>query len=498
MISLSRRRVLRRAVAACGSLMATYTFAACRRPIVEVERIIQVEKEVTKIITEVVRETVLVLETPDVEADTVERVETSAPSSKANVVVVADVLRYGWTELAKHMTPTFQETFPQVTMQWRTLSDWRGHAQRIAALEASGDLGDLIDAPAGTLMASWSRQNLIRPLGDLISGEGFDTSGIFPVAMSVCRYQDQQLGLPFVAHPSESLLVYDEGAFRRSGTEMPRADWSLTHLVSAASDLSRPPTAGLAGGQYGYILAQNLPSAYPLLHLFGGALLSEEGTQCRAEQEGAVACLEWMSSLAHRLKLSPDPAGVARGSLSMFYSGQVPMIRESLWTLVRLRRANTLSPNVEAVAFPRHPETGKRGTLAASVAYCISRGSKVAEQAFQWMRFMSSREMGAQMILGGYAEPGCRMASWTDPRVLETYPICAQLSGLMMDAEAERLPWNMRTPECLKAWNSHTADLLAGVISPRECADRICADASSALALSPTWGEGDFESGPPS
>lgn len=86
------------------------------------------------------------------------------------------------------------------------------------------------------------------------------------------------------------------------------------------------------------------------------------------------------------------------------------------------------------------------------------------------------------MFLGGFADPGCRAASWKDARILERYPICAQIVSAAEVADVERLPANLRISESLEAWNDRIAPLLLGEITPEECAKQIEKHISQILA----------------
>jgi hypothetical protein len=172
-----------------------------------------------------------------------------------------------------------------------------------------------------------------------------------------------------------------------------------------------------------------------------------------------------------------------RGPLQLFREGGLAMMRHGFLTLVELRRIDGLGEDTGAIASLQHPETGERADVATGVAYCINRESAVAGDAFKWLKFMSSREMGVQMFLGGHAEPGCRLTSWKDPRVLEEYPICAQISEAAEEAVPERRPWNLRVSPCYAAWNRHVAAMLNGDVTPEGAAAAIAAEIGAILDL---------------
>ena len=157
----------------------------------------------------------------------------------------------------------------------------------------------------------------------------------------------------------------------------------------------------------------------------------------------------------------------------MFRSERAAMLRGDLRTLVILHRMREDAPWTGSTLLPVHPSTGKEGTAAQGMTYAITQATDIPQHVLQWIRFMCTREMGVQMFLGGYAEPGCRVASWKDPRVLERFPICSQIAEAAQKAEPQRLPWNLRTAECLSVWNKGVRAILSDRVGVEDGAERM-------------------------
>ena len=474
MRSLTRRQIL--GASASAALGGVWALAGCRRRVVR--EVIQV-KEITRIVKEVVRETVIV-EGTQVVVRTVEKIVTPSPAPWARVVVVADVTRYGWTQFGQLMTAAFQELFPTIALEWRSLSDWRDYPRRVAALSAAGDLGDLLEGPFGALLVAWSRNDVIQPIDGVVDADGFETAGIFGGALRACLDGDRLLGLPLIAHAGEDVLIYHGELFDRAGLSEPQRNWSLDDLTIAATSLTLDLDDDAKSDQFGYALRLDMPGAYALLDLFGGHLLSVDGRECEVATDEVIACLTWAHDALHRHRFAPKPAHVVGGVQAMFRAGRVAMFRHSFQTLHNVLRASHDPDAIFGTLMPAHPITGRLGASATGIAYALTRTSSAAREAFQWMKFMSSREMGAQMFLGGYAEPGCRVASWSDPRVLERSPICAQIAAAADTAPSERIPWNLRVAECLDVWNQGVAALQVGEATPEATATSI-AQATTAI-----------------
>lgn len=491
----SRRRFLQR-TAQFGTMLATAPLTgACGKQIVEVPRVVQVEKEITRIVSQIVRETVIVETTPEVIEKTVEveKIVTAEPAPPQKATITADVSNRGWSQFALLMSPAFEDLFPNVQIRWRTVSDWGSYPGRIAALWASGQLGDLLEAPFGPLLAAWHREELIQPLDEIDMEGVINTEGIIASALHACTFDGKLVAMPLVCDGGANLLLYNREVFDKAGIAPPTPEWTLEDMAEAGA---RAVTAGQQAVQrgamprYGYAVRYALPDALPMLRLFGTALIERDGEGTAIDRSLGVQCLDWAHGLMVR-EIAPRPQQVVGGTVEMLLSGQVAMLRHGFWPYYGLTNASAASDaenartRVEAVIYPTHPAYGTRAGVSVGVGYCITRTSVVAAQAVQWCKYMASREMGVQMFLGGYCSPGCRTASWKDTRVLAIAPVCAQVADVADACDTVRIPHNLRLAECNAAWNRHTRRLWYDDLTPQGCASQIARDIERILALPP-------------
>lgn len=472
MAQLSRRTLLqtmaRLGAAALGGALA----AACRTRVVEVEKVVTVDRPVTKIVTEVVRETVLVQETTCV----IERIVTPSPAPTAPVTLRADLLDYGWSRLAQQMTSVFEETFPHITIQWRSLSDWRAYPERIAVLRASGQMGDLIESPSRTLTAAWAEDGVIADLAPVMEADGYDAQGLFPGAREAYRWRGRQVGLPLVAHGGEHVLLYDQDQFDQAGVPYPDAHTSLADLAAAAERLTQP-----WAGRYGHVPASYLPGAIPLLRAFGADLFDPEGARCILNGREGRAFFDWLHYQVRVSGAAPAPAALERGPAAMWQAGRVAMFATTLRQAVALL---SLQPErrIGVLPLPAMPEVKATPALSSGVGYCIPASSPYAAEALQWIKFMLTSEIGVRLFVEGYAEPGSRLSSWRDPRVLDVFAHCAQLAETVASAQPERVPVSLATEACYHVWNESIAQMLRGALSPQELAERLAQEMDALLA----------------
>ncbi len=455
----TRRSLLRTSALLVTSLVQTTLIASCRRRRPTPTPTLQ---EPTKLATEAPEET-LAPPTP-APSRTPYAARTPTPAPPNQVIIIADVTDYGWTHLFQRQAPTFQEMHPHITLQWRSLTPWQDYPQRIAAYHASGLLGDLVEAPFGALMAEWAANRIIQPLDGLFVDEGVSLEGLFPGALNACRFQSHLYGLPFLAHGGENLLLYKASLFGREDIPWPAADWTLDDLEEAGRVMTRSGGAISPVAQYGYAPRLDLPSAYPLLPLFGANLLSNDGSECTINTDEGLECLRWAYNRIYEDGFAPRPHEVEGGYLSMLRNGSLAMVRQSFGALWALE-----SDQVDAVMYPQHPLTGARASCASGIAYCITQHTDAPLEVLQWLEYASSPEVGAQMLLEAQLVPGARTTSWTDPRVLDRFPICSEIAITANDAFVLPLPHNLRVVECQTVWNGAVASLLRDEVTPEGC-----------------------------
>lgn len=427
------------------------SLAACRTRYIEIPRI--VEKEIIKVVTEIVRQTVIVPATP--EGGPPEIVPTppvSDPAPEPPLSITFDSMQHGWNALARRIAPAFQELFPGSQLVWRSATPWPQYADRIAALAAADDLGDVIEAPLGTPIRLWADHGILGALGDLVEAEGYDIQGVFPAALAEASHHGGLYGVPLTAHPGDclilvnselvdpSLVLHDDGSLRLEFAE------SVKNTPASTNHL--------------YVDDLALPSALTALGAFGARWLNDQGTQTRLHTPASLEAISWAAGI-RRGGLVPPPWRLEATPERIFGAGELAILRTSFAGLWLLQRADLLPRHTEMGMMPvrKSADSGALTGEIEGVAYCLTGSCRNPSLALQWLKFMTTREMGVQMLLGGYGAPGARLAAWHDPRVLDYLPICARLGNRCATIAAQPLPWNLATNACFDAWNQRVSAL---------------------------------------
>ncbi|MGC9360667.1 MAG: ABC transporter substrate-binding protein [Anaerolineae bacterium] len=418
---------------------------ACRTRYVEIPRI--VEREVVKVVTQIVRQTVIVPATPEVETpETTLLPPATEPAPEPPLTLTLDGMDHGWNALARRMAPAFQELFPGGRLTWRSIAPWPSYAERIAALAASGDLADVIEAPLGTPLLLWAEQGILQPLDELLLAEGYDLQGVFPAALSQATHDDQLYGVPLAAHPGDCLIL--------ANADLVDTDAILAEDGTLRLDTSGLTQSGVQGTDYVLLDDLSLPAGFAVLGAFGAQWLNAWGTQPRLHTSASLKALAWAAAI-RREGIVPPTWKMASTPESLFTTGQAAILRTSFTGLWLLHRLGRLPSHLHVGLMPVEPPADATAPVGPmeGIAYGLTHACRNTSLALQWIKYMTTREMGVQMLLGGYGPPGARLAAWRDPRVLDHLPAYASLGERAAAIDAPPLPWNLATSACFHAWN---------------------------------------------
>lgn len=107
--------------------------------------------------------------------------------------------------------------------------------------------------------------------------------------------------------------------------------------------------------------------------------------------------LDWLAGLSAKGLSAPYQFTRSMGSDAMFVAGKAAMIPQGSW-MITYFAANVKFENAW-VPLPRGP-LGQRATMLNGLADSIWSGSRVKEQAWQWVRYLGSRD--CQQVVASY------------------------------------------------------------------------------------------------
>ena len=384
--------------------------------------------------------------------------EAAAPSGEGTTILFHTRLgaHADWHKARK---PVFEEQNPGLILELDELPGAEMYA-KIYALAASGTVGDVVWTYLDTPPEHKAKGVLI-PLDDIVEAKGFDLSPFWPSLLQALTLDGELHAIPNHGHYGTTVYYYNRDLFEAAGAELPTPDWTTDDLTAAAKAITNAPEVwGFRAQGAG---SEHMPN---YLRMFGGELLSEDGTRCLLTEEGSVAALQWLYDLQFVEQVDPCTCGdQARDN---FVAGTVGVFNATPGLVAEFQKVPDWTFAWDAMVVPAGP-TGLRGSQVSAGAFGITGNSQHPNEAFQVLDFFSTLEDAVEHVFGGAGSPGGRTDAWTSDRLGEISPIYKTIAETFPDGPA---PWyrpaNARTSEFIDTMNNNLQAIWTGQVGFEE------------------------------
>ena len=438
-VRLGRRRLLQ--IAAIGGVSVAALAGCGETQIVTETKIQEVVKEVPveKIVTrEVIKEVAvekIVTQIVEVEKEIivekiVEKLVTAAPAKPKQVTLNVFIPAHdeaGTNHIKDTVVGGYKAEFPHVTLEVDVppFSEW---TTKLNALIAADEAPDLFIRDDIVLPAMVAR-NVLLSLDDFYKRdiEMMKTMAAPEAGM------DARTGKRYGTTRSvfSTAFVYNQQHFDAAGIEPAANDkpWTWDEYVENMMKLTvdnqgrSPAAAGFDSedvekwgywSRYNYITAEWVPWTVQN----GGAMIDPTGTISLYDSPEVIEAMTFMNDLTWKHKVSPTPdqsTGLGTGFIA-FLSGKASMFSHVLG-----QEASWPTPakaDFEAVAMV-HPTNVQRGAGYVSHQLVIYKGTKVPEEAWQFIAFHTTDEASSlgMYTVANYGLPG-DLKYW-DPQLLK-------------------------------------------------------------------------------
>jgi multiple sugar transport system substrate-binding protein len=445
----TRRGFLKGAAAMLGGTL----LAACQPKIVEV----------TKVVEKVVKETVVV----EGEAKVVEKVvkETvvveAATAAPKKAVTIRFHARIGEQEnkLYAMQMPKFMEANPHIKVELENFPGTEYQA-KISTMHAGGTIGDVMwSALGGAAVQFHYAQGIIRPYDELVQAQGYDLSQYYAGCIKGLTVEGKLMGLPFKSHPGSAFVYYNEALLAEAGLEAPKPEWTHQDQIEMGQAIQK-----IAGDRpvFGVLMETGWKSFVTGIRSYGGQLLSADGNKILLTDDKAMAHITRMYDMFQTQKMSPTPEQIISSAQTMWSSGTLGMFQAGTWASV-LR--NTIGDKFKWMAVNNPVGPGGVGGSDFEVdCDAITTNSKLPEEAFEWVKYLTNQDSGVLLgVIGGTV--GGRPDVYDSP-VLLTDPVRPVFREVMNKAQDSIIVGNWRQGECETALTQLLQPLWAGKEQP--------------------------------
>lgn len=296
----------------------------------------------------------------------------------------------GWNEL---MIETFQETYPDVTVEFRPLvgSSQQDNYGKMYAQHAAGDLGDIIAFdPSHFHFERAINGDIIMPLDDLAAAADLDETQWFPQFMEIQYYQGNLYGLPSWGWAGHDTLVTNTLHLEEEGIESPDPmahNTGMDEIGDWARRLYRD------GERFGLSASYAETGLVVLLRIWESDLINQEGTESLIlDDERAHQALRWLYDLAVTDNVLPAPGAIdnvqaaqSEGLISMAWGGSLN-VRNT-----HRQAADLDNIEVSQILFPERSD----GVFPCQIrggTWNILNGSAHPTEAFDFLMHITSEE----------------------------------------------------------------------------------------------------------
>ncbi len=233
---------------------------------------------------------------------------------------------------------------------------------------------------------TWASQGLLRPLDDLIKKDKTAQEQNQATLKAFREWYDmggKQMGWAW--DYSTIITAYNVAQLREAGLKLPselgdKWDWN-THR-EYAQKLNRP------GSRWGTLAEPSYETGWlNFVRANGGDYFSEDRKRSVLGSPQALEAMEYLVALVQKDRYAPTRADVtaANGKVDMFVNGQLAMGTYGDWSMTDFMKK--ASSNLEWDVAPVPFKNGKTGNSANLRGMVINAQTKVAEAAFEWMKF---------------------------------------------------------------------------------------------------------------
>ncbi len=311
---------------------------------------------------------------------------------------------------------------------------------KVYALAAGGNLGDIVWTYLNTV-TEHLKKGVVAPHDDLVASTGFDKSVFWPAIIEALTVDGKLYGVPNHGHFGTVIYYFNKNLYEAAGAELPHLEWTTDDLVTGTKAITKAPDT------WGFRAQQGQEHTPSYLRMFGGDVLSEDGTKCLLGEEASVQALRWLYDL--KATHGVDPCICGDQVRENFVAGKVGAFNTTPGLVAEFSKVTDWAFEWDVTAAPLGPE-GQRGTQVSGAGFCMTppAAEKHPTETFKVLEFFSTKEDGVEHVFGGAGSPGPRDDVWDDAKLNGFSHIYSDIRKAYPEGPALwHFPANARTQE---------------------------------------------------
>ncbi|MGZ9222589.1 MAG: ABC transporter substrate-binding protein [Anaerolineales bacterium] len=300
----------------------------------------------------------------------------------------------------------FQKANSNITVKV-DVSDWDSYWTKLNTLIAGNTPPDVfaMDAP---LYLDWQSRGALLNLQPYIDANPGFLDGFYPQTLTAYKVADGYYGLP--RDFQTIVLFYNKDMFDAAGLDYPTADWTYDDLLVAAKTLTKDNDGDGKIDQYGiWTDTWDMELFWSeAIWAYGGEIINDDHSKTLIGEGGARDGWAFIDSL-YKEGVMPTPTTSGEFGFDLFQSGMAAMTTIGHWAVPGYVQAGL---NFDAAPMPRGP--AGQATSVNSAGFVVSKDSKNADAAFEFIKFALSEAGQKRLAELGFAIPVLKSVAESD------------------------------------------------------------------------------------
>jgi ABC-type glycerol-3-phosphate transport system substrate-binding protein len=249
--------------------------------------------------------------------------------------------------------------------------------------------------------------------------------------------------------------------FQKEGLQPPRRDWTKDDFLKVAQQLTkRSPSGETEVFGFGFAV-QYFSGTIPWMFANGTNLLSDNWAKSNLKDPRVLEALQFMQDLVWKYKVSPKPPASHTDIYSLMAAGKIAMAGGGRWPVLQMTKAGFFDFDIQY--FPKWREQATEFGLGGVV---ILKSSRYPKEAWEWVKFLSSKPAHELMTKLGQAIPARRSVA-ESPAMFELPPKNAKIFyESILAANAKPVPSPPSYNRIESTWRRYLGRVLANEIAP--------------------------------
>lgn len=290
----------------------------------------------------------------------------------------------------------FEKEHPEINVKIEH-SSWGAFWNKMNTQLAGGTAPD-VWLTDNVYFATYAKRDVLLELQSYIERD-ISLNNYFRQAVNTFKYKGRLHGMP--TELQVIALYYNKDLFDRYGVKYPDENWTWDSFKEAAIKLTVDIDGNGKIDYFGFISTPWLPVYINFIRQNGGMLISRDKTKCLLNQPEAIEAIQFLLDLVYKYKVGPTIAETeSTGATRLFTTGKIAMDMIGYWMVNNYRKEVKFNWDVAPLPYKKLRANNFNG-----VGHVININTKYPEQAWQFVKFLSSRTSQTILAQSGLGIP---------------------------------------------------------------------------------------------